>query len=85
VPYFHLHLTSNKNLLQIEDDTFEGLEKLEFLSLEDNNVLLVPTSALGRLPRLSALNLGFNRVAALNEALLRPASHVQVTFKNTII
>lgn len=54
----------------MEDDAFEGLDSLEKLSLEDNNILLVPASALGRLPRLSRLQLGWNRVAALDHDIL---------------
>lgn len=57
--------------LQVEDDAFEGLNQLETLSLKDNNILLVPASALGRLPRLSVLELDFNRVAALGSDILR--------------
>lgn len=57
--------------LQVEDDAFEGLDSLETLSLQDNNILLVPASALGRLPRLSVLRLDFNRVAALSVDILR--------------
>ena len=38
--------------------------------MEDNNILLVPASALGRLPRLARLQLGWNRVAALDHDIL---------------
>jgi Leucine-rich repeat (LRR) protein len=57
--------------LQIEDDAFEGLDNLEHLSLKDNNILLIPASALGRLPRLTSLQLDYNRVAALSGDILR--------------
>lgn len=64
-------------ILQVEDDVFEGLSKLEILSLKDNNILLVPASALGCLPSLTALQLDYNRVAALSGDILRAvASHV---------
>lgn len=39
--------------------------------MQDNNILLVPASALGRLPRLTELKLDFNRVAALSIDILR--------------
>lgn len=55
----------------MEDDAFEGLPKLEILSLKDNNILLLPASALGRLPSLTALQLDYNRVAALSGDILR--------------
>lgn len=63
------HFSFNK--FQVEDDAFEGLDSLETLSLQDNNILLVPASALGRLPKLTALRLDFNRVAALSVDILR--------------
>lgn len=37
----------------------------------DNNILLIPASALGRLPRLTSLQLDYNRVAALSGDILR--------------
>lgn len=55
----------------MEDDAFEGLENLETLNLKDNNILLVPASALGRLPRLTSLQLDYNRIAALSVDILR--------------
>lgn len=62
---------------QIEDDAFEGLDNLESLSLKDNNILLIPASALGRLPRLTSLQLDYNRVTALSGDILRSiADHV---------
>ena len=64
-------------ILQVEDDAFEGLPNLEKLSLKDNNILLVPASALGRLPSLTSLQLDYNRVAALSGDILRSvAGHV---------
>lgn len=57
--------------MQIEDDAFEGLDNLEVLNLKDNNILLIPASALGRLPRLTSLQLDYNRVAALSSDILR--------------
>ncbi|CAG2055020.1 unnamed protein product, partial [Timema podura] len=64
-------LNLSSNLIQVEDDAFEGLENLESLSLKDNNILLIPASALGRLPHLSVLQMDFNRVAALSGDILR--------------
>lgn len=55
---------------QIEDDALEGLDSLQTLILRDNNILLIPGSALGRLPRLSNLYLDYNRVAALSSDIL---------------
>lgn len=55
----------------MEDDAFEGLDNLEHLSLQDNNILLVPASAIGRLPQLTTLQLDFNRVAAVSADILR--------------
>lgn len=55
---------------QIEDDALEGLDSLQTLIIRDNNILLVPGSALGRLPRLSNLYLDYNRVAALSSEIL---------------
>lgn len=39
---------------------------MQTLILRDNNILLIPGSALGRLPRLTNLYLDYNRVAALS-------------------
>lgn len=58
----------------MDEDTFQGLTSLSRLSLLDNNVLLVPASALSRLPQLSQLQMGYNRVAALSADILRPIS-----------
>lgn len=55
---------------QIEDDALEGLDSLQTLIIRDNNILLIPGSALGRLPRLSNLYLDYNRVAALSSDIL---------------
>ncbi|XP_062557497.1 chaoptin [Armigeres subalbatus] len=66
--YLDLSLNS---LRTIEDDAFEGLDNLQTLILRDNNILLIPGSALGRLPRLSNLYLDFNRVAALSSSILK--------------
>ncbi|XP_055631978.1 chaoptin [Toxorhynchites rutilus septentrionalis] len=66
--YLDLSLNS---LRTIEDDAFEGLDNLQTLILRDNNILLIPGSALGRLPRLSNLYLDFNRVAALSSNILK--------------
>lgn len=54
----------------MEDDALEGLDSLQTLIIKDNNILLLPGSALGRLPFLSTLNLDFNRVAALSSEIL---------------
>lgn len=48
----------------------EGLDNLQTLIIRDNNILLVPGSALGRLPNLSILYLDYNRVAALSAEIL---------------
>ncbi|XP_055525505.1 protein artichoke [Wyeomyia smithii] len=66
--YLDLSLNS---LRTIEDDAFEGLDNLQTLILRDNNIFLIPGSALGRLPRLSNLYLDFNRVAALSSSILK--------------
>lgn len=60
--------------LQIEESSFEGLTKLKWLSLQDNNILLVPASALTRLPSLAHLHVQFNRIAALSTELIRATS-----------
>lgn len=41
------------------------------LNLKDNNILLIPASALGRLPRLLSLQLDYNRITALSGEILR--------------
>ncbi|XP_050095009.1 protein artichoke [Anopheles aquasalis] len=66
--YLDLSLNS---LRTIEDDAFEGLDNLQTLILRDNNILFIPGSALGRLPKLSNLYLDFNRVAALSASILK--------------
>uniref|UniRef100_A0A6E8VLM7 LRRCT domain-containing protein n=1 Tax=Anopheles coluzzii TaxID=1518534 RepID=A0A6E8VLM7_ANOCL len=66
--YLDLSLNS---LRTIEDDAFEGLDNLQTLILRDNNILFIPGSALGRLPKLSNLYLDFNRVAALSSSILK--------------
>lgn len=48
----------------------EGLDSLQTLIIRDNNILLIPGSALGRLPKLSNLYLDFNRIAALSSDIL---------------
>lgn len=73
-----MHISRLLNYKQVEDDAFEGLDNLETLNLKDNNILLVPASALGRLPRLTALQLDYNRVAALSGDILRSIAQ-QVT------
>lgn len=64
--------------MQIEDDAFDGLSNLESLSLEDNNILLIPATALSKLPRLSKLRLDYNRIAALSSAILQGLSDTLV-------
>lgn len=39
--------------------------------MKDNNILLIPASALGRLPKLASLQLDYNRVAALSGDIFR--------------
>lgn len=46
------------------------MDSLQTLIIRDNNILLIPGSALGRLPRLSNLYLDYNRVAALSSDIL---------------
>lgn len=65
--------------LQIEDDAFEGLDNLEALNLKDNNILLIPASALGRLPRLLSLQLDYNRITALSGDILRSIAEKVIT------
>ena len=57
--------------LQVEDDAFEGLERLEYLDISDNKVLSLPAAALGRLPRLKRLKADYNRIGALSYEILR--------------
>ena len=59
---------------QIEESSFEGLVKLKWLSLQDNNILLIPALAVSRLPSLTHLHVEFNRIAALSSELLRSAA-----------
>lgn len=47
------------------------MDNLETLYLKDNNILLIPASAVGRLPRLTTLQLDYNRIAALSGDILR--------------
>lgn len=66
-----------KNLcffFQVEDDAFDGLTSLQTLLLRDNNILLIPATALSRLPSLTSIHLGFNRVTALSSDILRSVS-----------
>lgn len=58
----------------MEDDAFDGLTSLHTLLLRDNNILLVPATALSRLPNLISVHLGFNRVTALSSDILRSVS-----------
>ncbi|VVC30667.1 Hypothetical protein CINCED_3A022443 [Cinara cedri] len=65
------------NMLRtVEDDAFEGLSYLESLSLEDNNILLIPATALSKLPRLNRLRLDYNRIAALSSTILKGLSEI---------
>lgn len=43
---------------------------MQTLIIRDNNILLIPGSALGRIPKLSNLYLDFNRIAALSADIL---------------
>lgn len=47
------------------------MDELQELNLKDNNILLIPASALGRLPKLTSLQLDYNRIAALSGDILR--------------
>ncbi|XP_050666828.1 chaoptin isoform X1 [Leptidea sinapis] len=62
------------SLRTLEDDTFDGLVNLQTLLLRDNNILLIPGTALSRLPALTSVHLGFNRVTALSSDILRAVS-----------
>lgn len=46
------------------------------MSLEDNNILLIPATALSKLPRLNKLRLDYNRIAALSSNILRGLSEI---------
>jgi len=48
------------------------------LSLEDNNILLIPATALSKLPHLSKLRLDYNRIAALSANILRGLSEILI-------
>lgn len=48
------------------------------MSLEDNNILLIPASALSKLPHLSKLRLDYNRIAALSSNILRGLSEILI-------
>lgn len=61
-------------MFQVEDDAFDGLTNLQTLLLRDNNILLIPATALSRLPNLVSVHLGFNRVTALSSDILRAVS-----------
>ncbi|XP_045485175.1 chaoptin [Pieris rapae] len=62
------------SLRTVEDDAFDGLINLQTLLLRDNNILLIPAVALSRLPSLTSVHLGFNRVTALSSDILRAVS-----------
>lgn len=59
------------------------MTNLKWLSLQDNNILLVPTSAVSRLPSLTHLHVEFNRIAALSNDLLRSAAPTIVSLSMT--
>lgn len=67
---FILKIICSHVVKQIEDDAFEELDSLQTLIIRDNNILLIPGSALGRIGKLSNLYLDFNRVAALSSEIL---------------
>jgi len=46
--------------------------------LEDNNVLLIPATALSKLPRLNKLRLDYNRIAALSSNILRGLAEILI-------
>lgn len=69
-----LHILTVFVLFQVEDDAFDGLTNLNTLLLRDNNILLIPATALSRLPNLVSVHLGFNRVTALSSDILRAVS-----------
>jgi Leucine-rich repeat (LRR) protein len=60
---------------------------LQFLSLRDNNILLIPSASLARLPSLIHLNLEYNRIAAISSEILRSsAPHlISLSLKHNLI
>ncbi|VVC88636.1 unnamed protein product, partial [Leptidea sinapis] len=72
-----LSLRENRIVHKLEDDTFDGLVNLQTLLLRDNNILLIPGTALSRLPALTSVHLGFNRVTALSSVIPYPTSGVR--------
>ena len=44
-----LSISNSSLILQIEDDAFEGMTKLEYVDLSDNKILNLPAGALARL------------------------------------
>ena len=56
------------------------MENLEQLSLNDNNILLIPGSALGRLPKLVYLDISYNRISALSRDILQSTTNELIYF-----
>lgn len=56
---------------QIEENALNGLQSLEMLNLQDNNLLSIPATALMSLPKLVALKLDYNRLTAVSPELLK--------------
>lgn len=52
--------------MQVEEGAFRGLDNLEELLLDDNNMLAVPQAALASLKRLRRLSLAYNRIAVVS-------------------
>ena len=64
-------------LFKVEDDAFKGLDLLEELYLDGNNMLAVPQSALRNLTRLRRLSLSFNRIAVVSAQLFSSNANLQ--------
>ncbi|KAL1452908.1 hypothetical protein WDU94_007093 [Cyamophila willieti] len=72
----HILNLSYNRLNKLNSDTFQenalnGLQSLEMLNLQDNNLLSIPATALMSLPRLAALKLDYNRITAVQPELLK--------------
>ena len=62
---------------QVEEGAFRGLEHLEELFLDDNNMLAVPQAALRHVTKLRRLSLAFNRIAVVSGQLFSSTTDLQ--------
>ena len=53
--------------LQLQENTLQGLSKLERLDLSDNNIWGLPTSSLCHTPTLTTFNLSRNNIVEVSE------------------